>query len=90
MELLTDNFSLKMLSQEHVPAHLVIEHVDCLPVGLRSRVYHPDNAKMLGVQCVKMNYTIEPQDTLYVAIAEPDGFSILKVRHYGSDAPKYA
>lgn len=67
------------------PCNVNISEVNELPVGLKSAVGHQDTANVLGVECNRVNVSLEKGDTAYVAQLQggrlpegsttlPDGF----------------
>jgi len=79
---LLNAFSLQMLEGDAV---VKFTEVDSLPAGLTSAVGHQDTAKVLGVECNRINVTLKKGDVAYVAQLQggrlpegsttlPDGF----------------
>jgi hypothetical protein len=62
---LLNAFSLQMLSG--FPVSVTIEEVETLPPGLVSAVGHADTARVLGVECARVNVTLSKGDVAYVA-----------------------
>lgn len=61
---LLNAFSLQMID---TPCDVSFTDVDTLPSGLTSAVGHPDTAKVLGVECNRMNVHLSKGDVAYVA-----------------------
>lgn len=61
---LLNAFSLQMID---TPCDVSFTDVDSLPSGLTSAVGHPDTAKVLGVECNRMNVHLSKGDVAYVA-----------------------
>ena len=61
---LLNSFSLQMVD---VPCSVMFEEVQKLPEGLVSAVGHADTAKVLGVECNRMNVHLSKGDVAYVA-----------------------
>lgn len=68
------------------PCGVMFKEVESLPEGLTSAVGHADTAAVLGVECNRVNVSLKPGDTAYVAQLQggrlpegstqlPDGFS---------------
>lgn len=63
-QFLLNAFSLQMVD---VPCDVTFTEVDSLPSGLTSAVGHPDTAKVLGVECNRVNVHLSKGDVAYVA-----------------------
>ena len=61
---LLNAFSLQMIE---TPCDVSFTDVDTLPSGLVSAVGHADTAKVLGVECNRVNVHLEKGDVAYVA-----------------------
>jgi len=61
---LLNAFSLQMID---TPCDVSFTDVDNLPSGLTSAVGHPDTAKVLGVECNRINVHLSKGDVAYVA-----------------------
>lgn len=61
---LLNAFSLQMVD---TPCDVSFTDVDSLPSGLTSAVGHPDTAKVLGVECNRVNVHLSKGDVAYVA-----------------------
>jgi hypothetical protein len=80
---LLNAFSLQMLDGD---ATVKFTEVNSLPEGLTSAIGHQDTAKVLGVECNRINVTLQKGDVAYVAQLQggrlpegcttlPEGFS---------------
>lgn len=61
---LLNAFSIQMID---TPCDVTFTEVDSLPSGLTSAVGHPDTAKVLGVECNRVNVHLSKGDVAYVA-----------------------
>ena len=61
---LLNAFSIQMID---TPSEVSFTEVDTLPSGLVSAVGHADTAKVLGVECNRVNVHLEKGDVAYVA-----------------------
>jgi len=61
---LLNAFSIQMID---TPCDVSFTDVDSLPSGLTSAVGHPDTAKVLGVECNRVNVHLSKGDVAYVA-----------------------
>jgi hypothetical protein len=61
---LANAFSLQMIK---APCTVKITETESFPPEAQSCVGHPDTAKILGVECNRINVALEEGDVLYVA-----------------------
>lgn len=57
-------FSLQMVN---IPCNVSFTEVDSLPSGLTSAIGHADTAKVLNVECNRLNVHLRKGDVAYVA-----------------------
>jgi hypothetical protein len=85
---LLNAFSLQMLQGD---ATIKVTEGSTLPQGLTSAIGHQDTAAVLGVECNRINVTLQPGDVAYVAQLQggrlpegattlPEGFSFKFLR----------
>ena len=60
---LLNAFSIQMVD---VPCDVTFTEVDSLPSGLTSAIGHADTAKVLGVECNRVNVHLSKGDVAYV------------------------
>lgn len=77
---LANAFSLQMLDTT-TPHVIRVEPVDKIPEGCISAIGHADTARILGVECNRVNLSLKKGDVLYVAQVIggrlPEGCTIL-------------
>ena len=61
---LLNAFSIQMID---TPSNVSFTEVGSLPDGLTSAIGHPDTAKVLGVECNRVNIHLSKGDIAYVA-----------------------
>ena len=61
---LLNAFSIQMID---MPCNVKFTEVDSLPKGLSSAIGHADTAKVLGVDCNRVNVHLTKGDVAYVA-----------------------
>ncbi|MDR0753888.1 MAG: DUF1874 domain-containing protein [Prevotellaceae bacterium] len=82
-------FSLQMIKEKNYSVK--VSEIETLPAGLESAVGHADTAAVLGVECNRINITLEAGDVVYVAQLQggrlpegatklPEGFSFKFLR----------
>lgn len=62
---ISNAFSLQMI--KNFPADIEIKEVGNFPTGCISAVGHQDTANVLGVECNRINITLDKGDELFVA-----------------------
>lgn len=73
------------------PCGVTFKEIESLPEGLTSAVGHADTAAVLGVECNRINVSLNPGDVAFVAQLQggrlpegctqlPDGFSFKFIR----------